>query len=161
MDNEDCFAWEETYSKDGRAIECSQLKTQEEIDNLGLAQEVVDALGFDVVSKCKKQACLIESDFINEVADLFLESPDARNPEFDHNSDSFNSEAECITKKCEGDHCDNREKQCCGTVPGRRTYKTSSDKGESRECCGETVYLSTMMQCCADETVAAFGACLA
>jgi hypothetical protein len=158
--NETCAAWEENYTnEDGDAIDCGSMQTQKDVDALGLSDLIIQSLGINVVSECKKQACQIEQDFVNKVAKLFLHNPDARNANLAHDSDNFDSETECPSKKCEGEHCDG-VKQCCGSVPGRRTYKDKSDEGDKRKCCGQTVYLDTVMECCADgETTAAFGTC--
>jgi len=159
-EGETCAAWEENYTnEDGDAIECGTLQTQEDVLALGFTQDQIQFLGINIVSKCTVQACKIEQDFVNKVAKLFLEEPDSSNADYAHDSVNFDSEAQCESKKCETQHCDG-VKQCCGSVPGRRTYKDKSDEGNLRECCGETVYLSTVMECCADgETTAAFGTC--
>jgi len=162
MDAEDegetCNAWEENYTnEDGDAIECSRLQTAEDLAALNFSQAQIDAIGIKVASKCTVQACKIEQDFVNKVAKLFLDNPEANNPAFKHDSADFDAEAQCESKKCE--NCDGK-KQCCGSVPGRRTYKDKSDDGTNRYCCGETVYLESFMECCADGvTTASIGAC--
>merc|ERR1712187_805266 len=140
-------------NEDGDAIECSQLQTQEDIDDLGFTAAQLQALDIKVDSKCKVQACKIEQDFVKKVAKLFLEDQQAKppvqttNPSYKHDSDDFDSEAACPTKTCDG--CEG-VKQCCGSVPGRRTYKDKSDEGNERGCCGETVFMTIHSQCCSD-----------
>jgi len=160
-EGETCNAWEENYTNDdGDAIQCSQLQTQEDIDALGFTDAQLELVGIKAVSKCKVQACKIEQDFVNKVAKLFLEDEQANNPSFQHDSDDFDSETQCPTKTCDG--CEG-VKQCCGSVPGRRTYKDKSDDGNERGCCGETVYMTIHNDCCADAegvfTTAAIGTC--
>lgn len=144
-----CNAWEEDYSDgNGNALGCGTLKTADDV--AGIDANTLLALGIEVVSDCKKQACLIEQDFVNKVAALFLGDPNAANPDYKHDNVNFDQEASCITKQCTGTFCDS-DRQCCGDVPGRRTFKTKSEAGVDRECCGDTVYLDNgIMQCCTD-----------
>jgi len=159
----ECSAWEEEYvGADGRRQQCSELKTEEDV--AGIPPEFLANLGISVVSKCKKQACLIEQNFVEEVADLFLDefqSPiDPRQESLKH--ENFDIEATCISKDCVGSFCSN-DKQCCGEVPNRRTYKPVSESGEDRKCCGNVVYLNAMHQCCesdGDLEVVPIGTCL-
>lgn len=159
----ECEAWDVHYSdEEGNAIECSKMRTQKEVDDLGLNQVQVEGLGFLIVSTCKKQACEIELDFVQKVAKLYKEDY-ARNPIYEHSSASFSDDAECVTKPCTGDHCNDRETKCCGPVPGRRTYKNLSDIGEERKCCfDKTVWLDNGLgqhECCPDGSVAGTGTC--
>lgn len=157
-----CNAWEEDYSDaEGNSVGCGTLKVAADV--VGIPETIIAQLGITVVSNCKKQACLIEQNFVNNVAALFLENPDIAIPEYKHESPDFDSEASCVTKQCEGDFCDG-EKQCCGSIPQRRTYKQKSEAGVDRICCGETLFLdSGINQCCVDadgvEVAAAIGQC--
>jgi len=157
-----CNAWEEDYSDaDGNSVGCGTLKVAADV--VGIPESIIAQLGFNVVSNCKKQACLIEQNFVNSVAALFLEYPDIAVPEYKHESTNFDSEASCVTKQCEGAFCEG-EKQCCGSIPSRRTYKPKSESGVDRVCCGETLFLdSGINECCtgADgvESAAPIGQC--
>jgi len=157
-----CNAWEEDYSDaDGNSVGCGTLKVAADV--VGIPESIIAQLGINVVSNCKKQACLIEQNFVNNVAALFLEDPDTVEPEYKHESADFDSEASCVTKQCEGAFCEG-EKQCCGSIPLRRTYKQKSESGVDRVCCGETLFLdSGINECCVSatgvESAAAIGQC--
>jgi hypothetical protein len=157
-----CNAWEEDYSDEfGNSVGCGKLKTAADV--VGIPESVLAQLGINVVSNCKKQACLIEQNFVNSLAALFLDNSDIANPEYKHESIDFDSEASCITHQCEGAFCEG-EKQCCGSIPQRRTYKPKSEAGVDRICCGETLFLdSGINECCADaagvESAAPIGQC--
>jgi len=162
-EGETCNAWEEDYSNsDGDSVGCQSLKTADDV--VGISDSILATLGINVVSKCKKQACEIEQNFVNKVAALFLEDPDAKNVDYTHESANFDSDSSCPTKQCEGEFCGD-EKQCCGSIPQRRTYKPKSENGVDRICCGETLYLdSGINQCCTDadglEFVVGVGQCV-
>jgi len=162
--NEECNAWEEDYSdENGDAIECGKMLTEKEKIENNISDAIISVLDLQIVSECKKQACTIEKDFVNKVAKLFLEDENARNADFEHGAAGFDSDQQCPSKQCDeqkGHNC-NGVKQCCGPVPGRRTYKDLSDAGEPRQCCGETtVFLDNgLNECCNDGTVGAVGTC--